>query len=234
MSAADVKVVGRAAQCRAPRRRRRAPGSSTSALVLVIVLVMLGAIALAAVLLGSSSPAGDDFIAQPGPTRLEAGLPVGFAHSQEGAQAMAARFALVSFGVLDGQVSASPTSIAGVYATPGYRATLAALLQQTLAQQRARSAQWRAVRYRRAVLGTRVLSYSATQASVSTWEVVVAALGQQPPVSDQTVEEWQLEWSAGDWKLAGAPASEPERLTSGQLAEVIDTYDGRGDATPGY
>jgi hypothetical protein len=233
MSASVVKVVGRA-------ERRRDTGRARSGswwvwvLALETIVVLLLAVTVAATLLAERSRVPGEGSGQAGPDLIRAGLPVGFAHSEEGAEAMAARFSLVSFAVLDGRLSAPPATIAHVYATPSYDATLTALLEQTAAQRSARAARWGEVRYRRAVLGTRIISYTGSQATVDTWDLVVASEARAPTVSDQFVEEWHLEWFEGDWKLAGAPTSEPARMSQAELGEVLETYNGRGDGTPGY
>src|SRR5271166_5937673 len=133
-----VRIVGRAAPSERGARRERTRWRYAPLAILASLALL--AFALAILEGGAQERVGSE-IEQAGPMRVEQGLPFGFAHSREGAEAAAARFALLSFGVLDARVSAAPATIAALYATPSYRATLTRLLQATQARSQAHAAE---------------------------------------------------------------------------------------------
>jgi hypothetical protein len=224
-----VRVVGRSAspvERRSRTARRPYAGASFAAVLLA---------GLIAALLGATGRAGRG-VAQPGPAGARDGLPVGYADSRAGADAFAARFSLVAFGVLDGRIGASPQTIARIYATPAYRATLTALLERTVAQREAHASQLAQAVVHRTILATRLLFYTPQRASVETWEQGELMLGGPPLASSQVIQRFGLAREAGDWKLAGAGATEAQlaRMTQAQQAEVLESFTGPGDASAGY
>lgn len=229
MSSGAVRVVGRPALTGMPHRAWLAWPLALVA-VSVLVLLIAGVLAFSG---GSSAPSG---AAQAGPTRSVDGLPTSYADTAEGAEAAAARLALVSFGVLDGRVGASPATIADVYATASYRPMLTTLLDETVARREAHAAELGRLTIRRTILATRLVSYAPQRATVETWEFAQAMLGQPPIVSSQVVQRWELAWSASDWHLLGAGTEEGSvaEMIEAQRAEILRAFTGRGDASPGY
>jgi hypothetical protein len=201
----------------------------------IIALLALLAFVVATLLTGGSGSAGTGLEAA-GPTRLEEGLPVGYAHNAAGAEAAASRFALLSFGVLDGRVSAPPARIAALYATPAYRQTLARLLEATRMRSQAHAALLAHAAIHRSVLGTRLAAYSSQEAGVETWESAVVMVGRPPLVSSGVLQSWQLRYEGGDWRIAEAGTREAQLvgLSADRRAEVLETFTGSGDASAGY
>lgn len=228
----SVRIVGRPTP-----RQQSMPGEHArwryAALAILAALALL-AFALA-ILENGSGDVGSE-IEQAGPVRVEQGLPVGYAHSREGAEAAAARFALLSFGVLDARVGAAPDTIAALYATPSYRATLTRLLQVTQARSQAHAAQLARAAIHRSVLATRLVAYTPQEASIETWECTIALVGGPPLVTSQLVQSWQLRYEAGDWRIAAAGSVETplQVMSEERRAQVLEGFTGRGDASAGY
>ena len=228
-----VRIVGRPAP--SEQGARREPTRWRYVALAILAALALLAFALAILEGGAREGVGSE-IEQAGPMRVQQGLPVGYAHSREGAEAAAARFALLSFGVLDARVGAAPDTIAALYATPSYRATLTRLLQATQARSQAHAAQLAHAAIHRTVLATRLAAYTAQEASVETWECAIAIVGGPPLVTSQLVQSWQLRYEAGDWRIAAAGSVETplEAMSEERRAQVLEDFTGRGDASAGY
>lgn len=138
----------------------------------------------------------------PGPSRMMAGVPVGYARSEEGARAAAVGYVRTGQLMLD----ASPA---------GVRAATQAMSAQGAAEGQLRDLSGRLavvgrnlegatgpVIYRQGVLATRVDAYSPDRARVSVWHVgVLSAPGVAPPQSGWATSSFELVWEDGDWKV---------------------------------
>jgi hypothetical protein len=229
-----VKVVARPAPVLGGAVDRGRAWWRYVALGIIAVLALL-AFVFADLVAGGSGRAGTGLEAA-GPTHLEQGLPVGYAHTPAGAEAAAARFALLSFGVLDGRVSEPPARIAALYATPAFRATLARLLDATRARSEAHAALLAHAAIHRSVLATRLAAYSPQEAGVETWESAVVMVGRPPLVGSGVLQSWLLRYERGDWRIAEAGTSEAPLagMSADRRAEVLQTFTGSGDASAGY
>lgn len=137
-----------------------------------------------------------------GPTAVEAGVPVGYARSEAGAQAAAVGY----LGTGQLMVDASPA---------GVRAATEAMAAEGAAEGQHREMSGRLavlgrslegatgpVAYRQAVLAIRVDAYSPSRARVSLWHVgVLSASGVAPPQAGWATSTFELVWEEGDWKI---------------------------------
>ena len=157
------------------------------------------------------------FVVGPGPTAEENGVPVGYAHTEEGAVAAATNFSLLTAGedLLD--VTALTTAME----------TLAAPEWKDEARAQATNGNEFIVdRYgddadlTGAVLRYDIVDYSPDHAVVKLWTVSVVSGSKRPNVE----EVWgtltvSLVWTNGDWRVEGnesAPGPAPIDLPAGQ------------------
>lgn len=144
-----------------------------------------------------------------GPTREQAGVPVGYARSSQGAAA-----ALLNYSVVLSRLLLEPPERRGaaldVLATPEFATETARQLQRarTAAEQGPLGPALRGdgtAIYRGGPLGFRVVRFSREEAVVDTWAfgVVAADPGLDPQMTFQTATS-TLVWRNGDWKLAAS------------------------------
>lgn len=145
----------------------------------------------------------------PGPTREQAGVPVGYARTSEGAAA-----ALLNYSVaLSRLLLETPdrrSAALDVLATPEFATRTARQLQRARAAAEAGPlgpalrGEGTAV-YRGGPLGFRVVQFSRDEAVVDTWAFGIAAAdpGLDPRMTFQTATS-TLVWRDGDWKLAAS------------------------------
>jgi hypothetical protein len=150
----------------------------------------------------------------PGPTRVENGVPVGYAHTPEGAVAAATNFVMVVNGPLNVQPEQYRAAISTLV-SPGARGTLQSDGQnQQQAFQRVfglltGAQQGRADFFRTVPLTYHLDKYDSVHAQVSIWaETIVAVDGSYAPHVSWATGTCTVEWVAGDWKLP-AVASYP-------------------------
>jgi hypothetical protein len=181
--------------------------------LLVALLLILSAFALGMAVrrpAPAAAPAVRTVTLPQGATRVEAGVPVGYAATQAGAVDAATNYTVALNGQtilhLD-QVRAAEA----VMATPGYRAQL---LAEGDRSQRALDSSFGLsynashgipVVIRLIPIAFHVDSYDGSHAGVSIWAVWILAEGgiliaQQHWLTATVL----LEWSGGDWKVAGA------------------------------
>lgn len=147
--------------------------------------------------------------AGPGPAREQAGVPVGYPRSSQGAVAALLNYSVVLSRLLL-EAPERRNAALDVLATPDFATDTARQLQ------RARAAAERgplgpALRgdgtavYRGGPLGFRVVRFSRDEAVVDTWAfgVVAADPGLDPQMTFQTSTS-TLVWRDGDWKLAAS------------------------------
>lgn len=229
--------------------RRRTRQLVTAALVGLLVCVGVG-IAIGRATVGGSvstapsrsSPAPTQ-TASPGPTRLTNGVPVGYAHTQQGAVAAATNFArvLASTPLLI-QPDALRTAYATV-ATPTQAEAFRRMADQAIAvfnnrlQLVTNAARGAATVVQAYPLTYTVRSYTAAQAAVDVWAVtVIAQQGTTVPLSLWGSTTFQLQWVNGDWRVASFADDQnglqPQLLpfattdTSQDVPPEISTYNG--------
>ncbi len=174
----------------------------------------------------------------PGPTRVEAGIPVGYAHTREGAVAAATEYT-VALGpmILD---DARREAVLEAIATQEAKDDLnrqfapgAALLRQRLGLTPEVLAQPGAV-LRTIPAGYRVVAYGDDEAVIRVWAIGLGILdGRQPVGPSWSTTEVQLRWVDGDWKLhsshiADGPTppgpGDPQSALIGQEIETFQEY----------
>lgn len=212
--------------------RRRGGGPSVGVVLAMVAALIVGG------LVGRLTAPDDPGRATPrpspdgqvgvGPARVQAGVPVGYARSEEGAAA-----ALLNYSVVLARLVLEPPT--------ERRAALAALATPEFAQRtatqldRARAAAEQgplgaAMRgegtavFRGGPLGFRVVRATPDEATVDTWAfgLVAATSGLEPRMTFQTSTS-TLRWVDGDWKLAAsrsrpgpAPAVDENAQVSGR------------------
>lgn len=172
--------------------------------------------------------------AGPGPTRQQAGVPVGYARSSEGAAA-----ALLNYSVVLSRLLLEPpdrrSAALDALATPEFAT------RTTRQLQRARAAAERgplgpALRgegtavYRGGPLGFRVVRFSREEAVIDTWAFGVAAAhpGLDPQMTFQTATS-TLVWRDGDWKLTASRSRPgPTPRVNGPTVDGRAFVDGAG------
>jgi len=149
----------------------------------------------------------------PGPTRTEAGVPMGFAHSIAGAEAAGAAF------VRAGPVVAAMDEAAAAEAQRTMSTTAnAERLVGELRDQRAALAEGFGpgpLRWWLAPLATKVRPDGPDAAEVTVWYVSVVAPAELAPYVDWRVSTRRLVWERDDWRVEAehdAPGPRPATL----------------------
>lgn len=191
---------------------------SLAALLVLAVGFLLGR----ATAPGRTSPGRSLQTRNPGPTRIVSGVPVGYAHSEEGAVAAALNYGAVAAR----KEFLNPSRrrvILGIAAIPAFARDyerlaapgLAAALRGPLGQG------FRAgvpTVYESAPLAYKVISYTPQRAVISGWGMALSGntSGFAPQVDFETSRS-TLVWSSGDWKLSdGSSADGPTPRLSEQ------------------
>jgi hypothetical protein len=150
-----------------------------------------------------ASPSPDSATAQsaPGPSRIDKGIPSGFAHTEAGATAAATAYVLTGQRLLE----LTPTEVSGAIATMTASASTSGQVadaQRQLSELRAVLSDGRGpIRYAQAVLAVRMDAYAPERARVSVWSVgVLSRQGVAAPQAGWTTSTFELVWERGDWK----------------------------------
>jgi hypothetical protein len=175
---------------------------TAAAVVFLAGMAARGAISAPA---GPSTPsAGGPRTAQgPGPAREDAGIPVGFAHSRDGALAAARTFtATVSQRALFFTPTQAETALQLIAADGAERSLIADAVAQLDAARTPLAAgtgtTWWVVR----PLAARVDAYIPERARVAVWQVrVLSRQGVVVPQSSWITETVEVVWEHGDWRL---------------------------------
>jgi hypothetical protein len=187
----------------------------------------------------SPAPAGVPSWAM-GATRMDHGVPVGYAHTQQGAVDAARNYALALSATPLGVDPAATRAAYAVVSTPSFARRNAAALERTLAGSAdiiAAAHQGHATRDVPFVLTTRLDRYSTDEARVTVWGGdVVAVDGVVAPQELTSEETYTLRW-LGDWEiddLADADGPGIKSLTApAQTTTLPDelgaTFQGVGD-----
>jgi hypothetical protein len=159
-----------------------------------------------------------------GASRMEGDVPVGYARTREGAVAAATNYS----GLLAGPLILNPDRYRAserAIAAPSARARVTAEGEQaitavndsTQAVAEARRGGHVVVRY--TPIAYRVTSYDASRATVSIWGLwLVGEEDLLAPTQTWSTRNLDLEWSGGDWRLAGSGASPGPAPQLGQQA----------------
>jgi hypothetical protein len=157
----------------------------------------------------------------PGPTRVENGVPVGYAHTPEGAVAAATNFIVVQNGPLITQPDKYRVAI-DTLAAPSFRPTLRSQAEKSLAFEDSvgvisSAQQGRAVAFRIVPLAYHVDRYDGGTARIAVWaESLVGIDGVLVTKEVWATAAYSVDWVTGDWRLSGEePVSQgPVPVTS--------------------
>jgi hypothetical protein len=160
--------------------------------------------ALAAGLMAGVACGGGNKTAGPGPSKVVAGVPVGYARSKSGAITAAGTYFRVIAETI-GQGEQARSRVLGAITVPERRdeilgaagAETLKAIESTLAGRQAIS--------RAGVLGQRLLSYTNDRAEVKLWGVSVLAAEKAQAQAGWGSGTVELRWRNGDWKLWSAP-----------------------------
>ena len=157
----------------------------------------------------SSAPVGAPPRAtvETGPRSVEAGVPVGYGHSEEGAAAAATAYLTVaSEGLLLMEPAARDAAVRRMFVPDASAATVASVVGDPALLERIRtvastSGTPRAV-LRNLPVAYRVDAFSPERARVSVWAAAVWSIaGVGGPSEAWTTTALELEWVDGDWRL---------------------------------
>lgn len=224
-----------------------------AAAVAGVIVLLAGLVIGRATANSSSAPATSGGSAPPsvvgipawatGATRMDHGVPVGYAHTQEGAVAAARNYDLALSATplaLDPQAYRDAATFLDV---PSVREQDAARIERSLAAAAnliTATHQGHAARAVPFVLTTRLVSYSGDDAQVVVWGgVVFAADGVLSPRLSVSESTYSLHW-LGDWRVAddagsvgpGVMALTTSAQTDTLPAELSKDFHGVGDAAP--
>jgi hypothetical protein len=145
-----------------------------------------------------------------GPTGNVAGVPVGFAHSRDGARAAAANYVTTGQAMLDADPLGAGDAVRAMAATSTADAQANEMVRRLAALRVKLATGTGPVRYWQAVLATRVESYQRTRARVVVWSVgVLSRRDVAAPQAGWSTSTFDLVWERGDWKVTS------ERISSG-------------------
>jgi hypothetical protein len=186
----------------------------------------------------------------PGPTRTENGVPVGYAHTADGAVAAATNFLTVVAGPLLAQPEKYRAAIdtlsmpeARVKLRAGAEARMTAM--QSVIGLVSNAQQGRAVIFRTVPLTYHVDAYTDGRAQVSIWaESLVAVDSVYAPRASWATDVYVVQWLSGDWRLvsiddptAGSPGPVPvtgpaTTQTASLPVQIKDFKEYHGNASP--
>lgn len=203
-----------------PRGTGRPPGNRGKLAVLAaglaIVLLLVGFIAGRSSAPSAPAPAPSQQANTPasvlGPTDIASGVPLGFAHSREGAVAAAVNFAGVLTsqrlvdrdGYLDAvrEITAPEAADAQLKKAAEYVDTL-----ETSRHLIAKAQFGFAVSIRYLPAGYQLVTYENDKATVKVWGSTVLGLEQEPlPVEAWGTTTFQLRWTGKDWRMVDQKA----------------------------
>jgi hypothetical protein len=175
--------------------------------------------------------------AWPGPTRVEAGVPVGYTRSREGAIAAAAQYA-AAFDGRPGLVEEDREAVLAVIAAADAREQIAASIEPgsriVVDNLGLTSDVIDAPGFvgRTVPAGHQVESYDDAEATVRIWSTsLFFAEGRLATANEWATQTLRLRWGADDWKLVGfstAPGPTPPTTPTPQrpgLGEAINAFD---------
>lgn len=207
----------------ADRRRRSWPALVAAA---VLGLIVLGA-TLVALLNPQPSAPPESSSVQTGPTRLEAGVPVGYARTDQGAAAAALNYSAALLGTLTVDERARAAALEVAAATP----ESAAVLDRAIVEAHSRPITDPAIgtaHWRWAPLGYDVTAARGDRAEVLVW----VTLSQSRELHDRGGEleldavagllTWRLVWSEGDWRVGDLEHRPWHELTPAHLRSLSE------------
>jgi hypothetical protein len=163
--------------------------------------------------------------------RIEAGMPAGFARTQEGAMAAAASFVTTGQALLDMDAFAAEQAVRQMAASGAADGQVRDTAARLAAARSALAAGSGPTVFRQASIAARVDVWSPERTRVAVWNVgVLSRAGVAPPQAGWAISVFELVWERGDWKvwsetIAPGPAPIPDAsaapATSEQLASAL-------------
>lgn len=203
----------------APGRERRT--GRVAAALTVLLLTAVAGVALGRATAPNPTPApgaappdtdvdvGEETPA--GPTRVEAGVPVGYARTRDGAVTAATQYLLVLDSPVLVDESRLDTVLEVLASTEGRRGLRTSLGDggRLPAERLNLTANDPSMVWRSVPAGWRIDRYDHGAASVAVWATAVLFTGAGTPTAmSWSTAEVQLRWEAGDWKLHGLLTSD--------------------------
>ena len=196
------------------------------AAVLVGVGVVIGRQTAPATPPRAAAPDGQpaQTVAGPGPARVDGGVPVGYAHSEEGAVAAASQYAttLGSAAMLDARSRATVFDRIGIAEARDDLARLADTAD-LFAEQLGISDELvdePGFVYSTYPAGWRVRAYSDQEAVVDVWSTgLFMASGREAFMSPWNTATFTLRWSDGDWRVAALETTDGPTPPVGQVTQ---------------
>ena len=161
-----------------------------------------------------------------GPTAVEAGVPVGYARTREGAVAAAVGYVQTGQAFLDMDSNGVQRAVRTMAASGAAEAQVSDTSTKLAATREALAGSNAPIEYHQAILAVRVDAFTPERTRVAVWNVgVLSRTGAAPPQAGWAVSTFDLVWDRGDWKVwaesivpgpapitnnAVAPATSPE------------------------
>lgn len=137
-----------------------------------------------------------------GPTGERAGMPIGFAHTEDGARAAGVAYVLAGQRLLALPPTRVGDAIRAITASASADAQVADTDQQLRRLREVLAEGTGPIRYLQAVLATRVDAYTPERARISVWNVgVLSRSGAAQPQAGWNVSTFELVWERGDWRI---------------------------------
>ncbi|MCA1833920.1 MAG: hypothetical protein ABR585_13540 [Gemmatimonadaceae bacterium] len=169
-----------------------------------------------------------------GPMRVEAGMPAGFARTQEGAMAAAASFVTTGQALLDMDAFAAEQAVRQMAAADAADGQVRDTIAGLAAARSALADGSGPIVFRQASIAARVDVWSPDRTRVAVWNVgVLSRAGVAPPQAGWAISVFELVWERDDWKvwsetITPGPAPIPDAsaapATSEQLAGALNGF----------
>lgn len=147
-------------------------------------------------------PTGTSGDPHPGPTATRAGLPTGFARTEQGAVAAAASYVTTGQALIDMDPLSAEEAIRQIAAEDSADAQVDDLLGRLRTVRETLAPGSGPMVYRQAVVAYQVEAWSPDRARVAVWNVgVLTRKGVAPPQAGWAISTFDLVWERGDWKI---------------------------------
>ena len=140
--------------------------------------------------------------ASPGPRRIEHGVPVGFARTENGAVAAAAGYVRTGQAFLDMDRRALEEAVRTMAAASSSAALLSETVSRLESARAALAGSEAPIDYHQAILSVRLDDFGSDHARVSVWSVgVLSREGVASPQAGWSISTFDLVWERDDWKV---------------------------------
>lgn len=137
-----------------------------------------------------------------GPTAMEAGVPIGYTRSREGAVAAAVSYVQTGQAFLDMDSSGVQRAVKTMAASGAAEAQLSDTSTKLAATREALAGSNAPIEYHQAILAVRVDAFTPERTRVAVWNMgVLSREGAAPPQAGWAISTFDLVWERGDWKV---------------------------------